>query len=156
MRLKVSGDKPEIRQHYIPALLPRLVKPLIDVGAVSFSFNIRHRILMMVPPQSAVEEVIEVMDDYFLSKEEWDTIVELGLDQNKDDIILKKISTATKTNLTRKCVFSLNITKQQSSTLNLGTTRRSIQSRSTKRRSSVKCRRSWLEVRRPILRTHLM
>ena len=58
--------------------------------------------------QSAVGEVIEVMDDYYLSKEEWDTIVELGLDQNKDEIILKKISTATKTNLTRKCVPVLN------------------------------------------------
>ncbi|KAH8115675.1 DNA replication factor C, large subunit [Phellopilus nigrolimitatus] len=84
MRLKVSGDKPEIRQHYIPSLHPRIVKPLIDVGS------------------SAVEEVIETMDDYYLSKEDWNTIIELGLDQNKDDVVLKKISTATKTHLTRK------------------------------------------------------
>lgn len=35
MRLKVSGDKPEIRQQYIPALWPKIIKPLIDVGAVS-------------------------------------------------------------------------------------------------------------------------
>lgn len=54
--------------------------------------------------QSAVDEVIETMDDYYLTKEEWDTIVELGLDQNKDEAVLKKISTATKTNLTRKYV----------------------------------------------------
>ncbi|THH06057.1 hypothetical protein EW145_g4345 [Phellinidium pouzarii] len=84
MRLKVSGNKPEIRQHYIPALLPQIVKPLIDIGA------------------SAVEEVIETMDEYYLSKEDWDTIVELGLDQYKDDVVLKQISTATKTQLTRK------------------------------------------------------
>lgn len=39
MRLRVSGDKPEIRQHYIPALYPKIVKPLIDVGAVRMLFD---------------------------------------------------------------------------------------------------------------------
>ena len=47
------------------------------------------------------------MDEYYLSKEEWDTIVELGLGDNKDDVVLKKIPTATKTSLTRKCVKHL-------------------------------------------------
>jgi replication factor C subunit 1 len=42
------------------------------------------------------------MDEYFLSREDWDTVVELGVDQNKDDLILKKISAATKTSLTKK------------------------------------------------------
>jgi len=84
MRLKVSGDKSEIRQSYLPALFPHIVKPLMDVGA------------------SAVEEVIERMDEYYLSREDWDTVVELGLDQNKDDLVLKKISAATKTTLTKK------------------------------------------------------
>ena len=42
------------------------------------------------------------MDDYFLNREDWDTLIELGLDDYRDDIILKKISTATKTALTRK------------------------------------------------------
>jgi len=42
------------------------------------------------------------MDEYYLSKEDWDTIVELGVDDRKDDVILKKIPTATKTALTRK------------------------------------------------------
>ncbi|KAF7984338.1 hypothetical protein HWV62_15345 [Athelia sp. TMB] len=86
MRLKVSGDKSEIRQSYLPALHPYIVRPLAEVGA------------------SAVEEVIERMDEYFLSKEDWDTIVELGVDGNKDELVLKKISTATKTNFTRKSV----------------------------------------------------
>lgn len=54
--------------------------------------------------QSAVEEVIERMDAYYLSKEDWDTVVELGVDDKKDDLVLKKISSATKTNLTRKYV----------------------------------------------------
>jgi replication factor C subunit 1 len=42
------------------------------------------------------------MDEYYLSREDWDTVVELGVDQNKDDLVLKKISTATKTTLTKK------------------------------------------------------
>ena len=52
--------------------------------------------------QSAVDAVIERMDDYFISREDWDTIVELGVDQNKDDVVLKKISAATKTSFTKK------------------------------------------------------
>lgn len=46
--------------------------------------------------------MLERMDEYYLSREDWDTVVELGVDQNKDDLILKKISTATKTTLTKK------------------------------------------------------
>lgn len=47
------------------------------------------------------------MDEYYLSKEDWDSVIELGLGDNKDDIVLKKISTATKSSLTRKCAVSL-------------------------------------------------
>lgn len=54
--------------------------------------------------QSAVPEVIERMDEYYLSKEDWDALVELGLDQNKDELVLKKISAATKAAFTRKYV----------------------------------------------------
>ncbi|KAJ3488056.1 hypothetical protein NLI96_g3101 [Meripilus lineatus] len=84
MRLKVSGDKVELRQGYIPALFPHIVKPLMDEGS------------------SAVEGVIDRMDDYFLSREDWDAIVELGLDQYNEAIIGKKITAVTKTALTRK------------------------------------------------------
>lgn len=44
------------------------------------------------------------MDEYYLNKEDWDTIVELGVGDKKDDLVLKKISAPTKTSLTRKCV----------------------------------------------------
>ncbi|GLB33214.1 putative replication factor C subunit 1 [Lyophyllum shimeji] len=84
MRLKVSGDKAEIRQSYIPALFPHIVKPLMDEGT------------------SAVDEVIERMDEYYLSKEDWDTVVELGVDEQRDEVVMKKISSATKSALTRK------------------------------------------------------
>ncbi len=42
------------------------------------------------------------MDNYYISREDWDTIVELGIGEQKDDVVLKKIATATKTALTRK------------------------------------------------------
>ncbi|KAF8122796.1 replication factor RFC1 C terminal domain-containing protein [Boletus edulis] len=84
MRLKVSADKTEMRQSYLPALFPHIVKPLVENGS------------------SAVHEVIERMDEYYLSREDWDTIVELGVDQNKDELVLKKISAATKTSFTKK------------------------------------------------------
>jgi len=48
------------------------------------------------------------MDEYYLSKEEWDTVVELGVGDHKDDKVLKGISTATKTAFTRKSVEMRN------------------------------------------------
>ena len=57
--------------------------------------------------QSAVDEVIERMDEYYLSKEDWDTVVELGVDDQRDELVMKKMSAATKGALTRKYVVSL-------------------------------------------------
>ena len=55
--------------------------------------------------QDAVEETIGYMDEYFLGKEDWDAFVELGVDEMKDDLILKKIPTAVKTAFTRQYVL---------------------------------------------------
>ena len=44
------------------------------------------------------------MDEYFLGKDDWDAFVELGVDNMRDDVVLKKISTATKTAFTRQYV----------------------------------------------------
>lgn len=49
-----------------------------------------------------MDDVIETMDEYFLTREDWDTIVELGVDERADAHVLKKISTATKTSFTKK------------------------------------------------------
>ncbi|GAA6020636.1 hypothetical protein JCM11491_001129 [Sporobolomyces phaffii] len=85
MRLKVSGDRREIRQSYLPTLFPRLVTPLQERGA------------------EAVAEVIELMDAYYLTKEDWDAIVELGVGEGfTQDEVLKAIPTATKSAFTRK------------------------------------------------------
>ncbi|KAF7331659.1 Replication factor C subunit 1 [Mycena kentingensis (nom. inval.)] len=84
MRLKISADRNEIRQSYIPALFPHIITPLMEDGT------------------SAVDGVIEKMDEYYLTKEDWDAIVELGVDERKDELVLKKIATATKTSLTKR------------------------------------------------------
>ena len=42
------------------------------------------------------------MDGYFLSREDWDTIVDLGLGAHKGEDVLKKIPTQTKSAFTRK------------------------------------------------------
>ncbi|KAF9267822.1 DNA replication factor C, large subunit [Marasmius fiardii PR-910] len=84
MRLKVSGDKSEIRQAYIPALFPHIVRPLAEEG------------------QDAIPGIIEHMDEYFLSREDWDTIVELGVGDKKDESVLKKIPGPVKAAFTRK------------------------------------------------------
>ena len=39
MRLKVSGDKSEIRLSYLPAMFPLIVAPLMDQGSVRLSLT---------------------------------------------------------------------------------------------------------------------
>ena len=43
-----------------------------------------------VSSQSAVDEVVDRMDDYFLNREDWDTVVELGVGDRREDFVLKK------------------------------------------------------------------
>ena len=59
----------------------------------------------LATPTVFSKALIERMDEYYLSREDWDTIVELGVDEQKDDVVMKKISTATKTALTKKYVW---------------------------------------------------
>ncbi|KAF9365235.1 hypothetical protein BGX34_010798 [Mortierella sp. NVP85] len=84
MRLKISGDKNEVRQSYLPALFPALTQPLIQQGA------------------DAIPELIEFMDNYYLSKEDWDTVLELGIGKNDAKKVLDSIPSATKSAFTRK------------------------------------------------------
>ncbi len=42
------------------------------------------------------------MDEYYLNKEDWDALVELGVDTMRDEALLKKIPTAVKTAFTRQ------------------------------------------------------
>lgn len=61
MRLRSSGDRHEVRQQYIPVLWKQLVKRLEDEG------------------KDAVPQIIDLMDSYFLTKDDFDAILELGV-----------------------------------------------------------------------------
>ena len=81
MRLKSSGDHNEIRQQYMPLLWTEMVDKLQKEGTES------------------VSNVIELMDSYFLTREDFDAIQELGVGpMNEDDV---KIETKTKAAFTR-------------------------------------------------------
>jgi replication factor C subunit 1 len=98
MRLRASGSRQEIRETYMPMLASKIVSPLTEKGSVSRTAP--RRIELMY--QDAVEEVISYMDEYYLGKEDWDAFVELGVDTMKEELILKKIPTATKAAFTRQ------------------------------------------------------
>ncbi len=81
MRLRASGDRHEIRQQYLPTLWYQLVQRLQSQG------------------KDSVEDVIELMDSYFLTKDDWDAIVELGVGpMNAEEV---KIDSQTKATFTR-------------------------------------------------------
>ncbi|KAI1111199.1 replication factor RFC1 C terminal domain-containing protein [Nemania sp. NC0429] len=81
MRLKASGDHNEIRQQYLPVLWDQLVNRLADEG------------------KESVEEVIELMDSYYLTREDFDSIKELGVGPQNEEAV--SIDTQTKTTFTR-------------------------------------------------------
>ncbi|KAI2632062.1 replication factor RFC1 C terminal domain-containing protein [Hypoxylon sp. NC1633] len=81
MRLRSSGDHNEIRQQYLPVLWTQLIKRLADEG------------------KESVEDVIELMDSYFLTREDFDSIMELGVGPQDEESV--KIETQTKATFTR-------------------------------------------------------
>jgi replication factor C subunit 1 len=53
--------------------------------------------------KNAVPDVIDVMDQYYLTKDDWEALIELGVGENREETVLKQIATATKTSFTKKC-----------------------------------------------------
>ena len=84
MRLRISGSKAEVRQSYMPILFDRLGRKLQTGGA------------------KAIPEVIAFMDEYYLTKEDWDAIFELSVAPNNGTELLSKIPKAAKSSFTRK------------------------------------------------------
>lgn len=80
-------------------LASKIVSPLTEKGTVRQMVFAK---ATMLKSQDAVEEVISYMDEYYLGKEDWDAFVELGVDTMKEELILKKIPTATKSAFTRQ------------------------------------------------------
>lgn len=83
MRLRASGDRHEIRQQYLPVLWTRLVKGLELYG---------HE-------PSGIADIISLMDSYFLTKDDWDAIYELGV--GPQDVKNVELSTKNKTAFTK-------------------------------------------------------
>lgn len=81
MRLRSSGDRHEVRQQYVPILWTELVQKLQKQG------------------KDAVPQVIELMDSYFLTKDDFDAIMELGVGPMDQDKI--KIESQAKAAFTR-------------------------------------------------------
>ena len=81
MRLKTSADRHAIRQEYLPLLWSHLIKKLQIEG------------------KDAVEGVIDLMDNYYLTKDDWDALLELGVGPMDQDKV--KLETQTKATFTR-------------------------------------------------------
>lgn len=82
MRLHSSGDRHEIRQQYLPVLWYRLIQRLNIEG------------------KDAVGDIIALMDSYYLTRDDWDAILELGvgdMDMEKVKIDSQSRSTFTRT-----------------------------------------------------------
>jgi replication factor C subunit 1 len=83
MRLRISGDRNEVRQAYMQTLFDRLVRRFAVDGA------------------GAVDEIIGLMDEYYLTKEDFDSIVELALG-GVGEGLMKEVSSNAKAAFTRK------------------------------------------------------
>ena len=81
MRLRSSGDRHEVRQQYFSILWFRLVKQL------------------QIDGKEAVAAIIDLMDSYFLTKDDWDALVELGV--GPMDMESLKIDTQARATFTR-------------------------------------------------------
>jgi replication factor C subunit 1 len=84
MRLKASGDHHEVRQQYMPVLWDRLIRRLAEEG------------------KDGVDDAIELMDSYYLTREDFDAIKELGVGPQAEDAVA--IESQTKAAFTRTLV----------------------------------------------------
>ena len=83
-RLRTSTDKAQLRLDYLPLLVKKLTDPLLKNG------------------EDGIEEVMDIMDYYYLTKEDWESLVDFGVGQSKGELLLKKIPAKVKTAFTRK------------------------------------------------------
>jgi len=80
---KISSNMNEFRQEYLPSLTQFLLNPILENGA------------------DGIPDVIEKMDSYYISKEDFDMIMELGVGDKSGDKLLKSVDSNTKRTFTR-------------------------------------------------------
>lgn len=83
-RLRTSTSKEELRLEYVPIFGKVLTAPLLKRA------------------EEGIPEVIDTMDYYYMSKEDWESVLDFGVGNNKGADILKKIPTKVKSAFTRK------------------------------------------------------
>ncbi|KAM9913055.1 hypothetical protein OXX69_001969 [Metschnikowia pulcherrima] len=83
-RLRTSTSKSDFRLDYVPVLRDALTKPLLSEG------------------EGGIPEVIDTMDQYYFTKDDWDSVLELGVGNKTGAEVLKGISTKVKSAFTRK------------------------------------------------------
>lgn len=81
---KTSGNARELRQQYLPLITRKLLDPLLADKA------------------EGVSEVIEFMDTYYLTREDWDAVMEMGVGPDSGEVRMKALETQTKSAFTRK------------------------------------------------------
>jgi replication factor C subunit 1 len=84
MRLRSSADRHDVRQQYVPMFWHQLPKRLEKDG------------------KEAIQPIIDLMDSYFLTKEDFDSVLELGI--GNMDAKQVKIDAQTKSAFTRAYV----------------------------------------------------
>ncbi|XBW35897.1 hypothetical protein QEN19_001472 [Hanseniaspora menglaensis] len=83
-KICTSGTKTDFRTEYIPTLKQVLLLPILANGT------------------SSILNVIETLDSYYLSKDDWDTIMTFLIGPQDTTADLKKIPTAVKSAFTRQ------------------------------------------------------
>ncbi|KIV97718.1 hypothetical protein PV10_01431 [Exophiala mesophila] len=81
MRLRASADRHEVRQQYLPAIWNKTVNILQNEG------------------KDSAQDVIDFMDSYYLTRDDYDAVLELGVGRMNQEAV--KIDTATKAAFTR-------------------------------------------------------
>lgn len=81
MRLRASADRHEVRQQYLPAMWNKTVNILQTEG------------------KDSAQDVIDFMDSYYLTRDDYDAVLELGVGRMNQEAV--KIDTATKAAFTR-------------------------------------------------------
>ena len=88
MRLRISGDRNEVRQSYMQTIFDRLVRRFGRDGS------------------DAIDEMIQLMDEYYLTKEDFDSIIEISLGPNNGEALMKDVPPNAKAAFTRKYLLN--------------------------------------------------